>query len=188
MATWKQLPVTNREGTSGGVASLVPQQMNSGTFGGPMTNYSLLHAQFVVPAGAATNDTYELIRIPSTTRVLWIQAKNETALGTVLTMDVGIARPTDAIPATTTTLFKILNATFFTTALAGATTRLVMTQIFTGSTSTLQLEPLWKTQGLAGEPAVGAPLEEYLVYLTLTTVTTPTVGTVMTFQFLVNTN
>jgi hypothetical protein len=180
MANLQTPQVTNRVS--------VPFLPNSGPYSSATSDFRWVTALFTVPTGLATSDTYELVRLPTSCRVLGMFVKNESALGTTVTFDVGLYAPSNLRASASalgapTSISGAMNV-IFATGVAGASTRSVMTSIFSGSTAANCTRTLWEIAGLTAEPqqTIGP---EYVVTLTMTSVSTPTVGNTMAFLLLV---
>ena len=144
MANYKTPQIVNRENSANA------QQMNNPQYGG-MSNVYFVAAQWLVNASVLAADTVEMLRLPSSSRILSIWDKHES-LGTTLTFSLGLATPvTGGVPTTPSSNFVLGSIN-----IAGQTARtsfvLVGNWGSNGVTKTGVANFLWQLLGLATDP------------------------------------
>jgi hypothetical protein len=144
-----------------------------------------LHATFTVPTTTVSAaDTIELIRVPSSARVLMALVRNES-LGSVFTGNLGLAVITKTGGGTE--VLSVGGASVFHNALALAGANSVWTNI--GASASSQWTPAnvgkacWELTNTI--TYTQDPYLEFSIYFTCSTITTQTNGAVAAFQFLV---
>jgi hypothetical protein len=172
MANYKTPQIVNRE------SSANAQQMNNPQYGG-MSNVYFVAVQWLVNASVAATNTVELIRLPPSSRILQIWAKNES-LGTTLTFSMGVFTSQTGLDPGDPSSPTCINSSN----LAGQTARTSFTVVgnsgAVGGTKGVVANRLYELIGL--DPA---PAGELSLTLFVAASTTPTAGASMVFLCMV---
>ena len=149
---------------------------------GEMANTVWNLVVLAIPAGVATNDTAEILRVPAQARIFHLDIANQS-LATTATTDVGLFKAlASGSPAFATGAANGDSSALSTGIALGTGNVAFISRYGTGNKPTIANmgKQAWELAGLATNPELssGGVLFEFALLLTFTSIATPTGGSV----------